>query len=76
MGQRWIKCFRTNLNPEGPRRYIYGLGTRRHIKNTFKAGATVEEIMEVLKLGVVQGVQASNLGVTRLTEELERNAAA
>jgi hypothetical protein len=32
--------------------------------------------MEVLKLGVVQGVQTSNVGVTLLTEELERNAAA
>jgi alkylhydroperoxidase/carboxymuconolactone decarboxylase family protein YurZ len=56
--------------------HIYGPGTRRHIKNAFKAGATVEEIMEVLKLGVVQGVQACNLGVTLLTEELERDAAA
>src|SRR5262249_27877434 len=54
---------------------IYGPGTRRHIKNAFKAGATVGEIMEVLKLGVVQGVQACNLGVTILAEELERNAA-
>jgi alkylhydroperoxidase/carboxymuconolactone decarboxylase family protein YurZ len=42
----------------------------------FKAGATVEEIMEVLKLDVVQGVQACNLGVTLLAEELERDAAA
>ena len=54
---------------------IYGPGTRRHIRNAFKAGATVEEIMEVLKLGVVQGVQACNLGVTLLAEELEGNAA-
>ena len=53
--------------------HIYGPGTRRHIKNAFKAGATVEEIMEVLKLGVVQGVQACNLGVRLLAEELERN---
>ncbi len=53
--------------------HIYGPGTRRHIKNAFKAGAKVEEIMEVLKLGVVQGVQACNLGVTLLAEELERN---
>jgi alkylhydroperoxidase/carboxymuconolactone decarboxylase family protein YurZ len=52
--------------------YIYGPGTKRHIKNAFKAGATVEEIMEVLKLGVVQGVQACNLGVTLLAEELGR----
>jgi alkylhydroperoxidase/carboxymuconolactone decarboxylase family protein YurZ len=56
--------------------HTYGPGPRRHIKNAFKAGATVEEIMEVLKLGVVQGVQACNLGVTLLTEELERDAAA
>jgi alkylhydroperoxidase/carboxymuconolactone decarboxylase family protein YurZ len=55
---------------------IYGPGTRRLIKNAFKAGATVEEIMEVLKLGVVQGEQACNLGVTLLTEELERDASA
>jgi hypothetical protein len=72
-GQRWTKWF--PYKP-GPRRYIYGLGTRRRIKNTFKASATIEEIMEVLKLGVVQGVQTSNVGVTLLTEELERNAAA
>jgi len=56
--------------------HIYGPGTRRHIKNAFKAGATVGEIMEVLKLGVVQGVQACNLGVTLLAEELERGGAA
>ena len=62
-----LNASRTNLNPER---------TRRHIKNAFKAGATVEEIMEVLKLGVVQGVQACNLGVTLLAEELERDAAA
>ena len=55
--------------------HIYGPFTRRHIKNAFKAGATVDEIMEVLKLGVVQGVQACNLGVTILAEELERDAA-
>ncbi|HJZ64774.1 MAG TPA: carboxymuconolactone decarboxylase family protein [Candidatus Acidoferrum sp.] len=54
--------------------HIYGPGTRHHIKNAFKAGATIDEIMEVLKLGVVQGVQACGLGVTILAEELERNA--
>lgn len=56
--------------------HIYGPGTRRHIKNAFKAGATVEEIMEVLKLGIVQGVQACSLGITILAEELERTTAA
>jgi alkylhydroperoxidase/carboxymuconolactone decarboxylase family protein YurZ len=52
--------------------HMYAPGTRRHIKGALKAGATVEEIMEVLKLCVVQGVQACNLGVPILTEELQR----
>jgi len=50
---------------------MYGPDTRRHIKNALRAGATVEEIVEVLKLGVVLGVQGCNLGVTILAEELE-----
>jgi len=52
--------------------HMYAPGTRRHIRNALKAGATMEEIMEVLKLCVVQGVQACNLGVPILEEELER----
>ena len=50
--------------------HMYAPGTRRHIRNALKAGATMEEIMEVLKLCVVQGVQALNLGVPILAEEL------
>ena len=52
--------------------HMYAPGTRRHIKNALKAGATMEEVMEVLKLCVVQGVQACNLGVPILAEELNR----
>jgi alkylhydroperoxidase/carboxymuconolactone decarboxylase family protein YurZ len=52
--------------------HMYAPGTRRHIRNALKAGATVEEIMEVLKLCVAQGVQACNLGVPILAEELQR----
>ena len=55
--------------------HMYAPGTRRHIHNALKAGATVEEIMEVLKLCVVQGVQACNLGVPILGEELARQGA-
>jgi alkylhydroperoxidase/carboxymuconolactone decarboxylase family protein YurZ len=55
--------------------HMYGPGTRRHIKNALRAGATIEEIIEVLKLCVIQGVQACNLGVPILEEELERNGA-
>jgi alkylhydroperoxidase/carboxymuconolactone decarboxylase family protein YurZ len=52
--------------------HMYAPGTRRHIKGALSAGATIEEIMEVLKLCVVQGIQACNLGVPILAEELER----
>ena len=50
--------------------HMYAPGTRRHIQNALKAGATMEEIMEVLKLCVAQGVQACNLGVPILEEEI------
>jgi alkylhydroperoxidase/carboxymuconolactone decarboxylase family protein YurZ len=50
--------------------HMYAPGTRRHIRAALKLGATVEEIMEVLKLCVVVGVQAFNLGVPILDEEL------
>jgi alkylhydroperoxidase/carboxymuconolactone decarboxylase family protein YurZ len=50
--------------------HMYAPGTRRHIRAALKHGATKEEIMEVLKLCVVQGVQACNLGVPILSHEL------
>jgi alkylhydroperoxidase/carboxymuconolactone decarboxylase family protein YurZ len=52
---------------------LYAPGTRRHIQAALKAGATMEEIMEVLKLCIVQGVQACNLGVPMLVEELAQD---
>jgi alkylhydroperoxidase/carboxymuconolactone decarboxylase family protein YurZ len=52
--------------------HMYGPGTRRHIKGALAAGATPEEIMEVLKLCVSQGAQACNLGVPILQDELQR----
>lgn len=50
--------------------HMYAPGTRRHIRAALKLGATVEEIMEVLKLCVAQGAQACNMGVPILAEEL------
>jgi alkylhydroperoxidase/carboxymuconolactone decarboxylase family protein YurZ len=55
--------------------HMYAPGTRRHIKAALKLGATMEEIMEVLKLCVVQGVQACNMGVPILAEEIARLSA-
>ena len=51
--------------------HMYAPGTRRHIRNALQAGATPQEIMEVLKLCVVQGVQACNLSLPILAKELE-----
>ena len=45
---------------------------RRRRQSALKLGATMEEIMEVLKICVAQGIQASNLGIPILAEELER----
>ena len=42
---------------------MYAPGTRRDIQTALKVGATIEEIMEVLKICVAQGMQASNLGI-------------
>jgi alkylhydroperoxidase/carboxymuconolactone decarboxylase family protein YurZ len=53
--------------------HMYAPGTRRHIQNALKAGATVEEIMEVLKLCVVLGVQTFNMSLPILAEELEHH---
>ena len=52
--------------------HMYAPGTRRHIQSALKLGATMEEIMEVLKICVSQGMQAGNLGIPILAEELER----
>ena len=56
--------------------HMYAPGTRRHIKNALAAGASVAEIMEVLKICVAQGVAASNLGVAILAEELTQRESA
>lgn len=54
--------------------HMYAPGTRRHIQNALKAGASIEEIFEVLKICAAQGVQALNLGVPILEEELAARA--
>jgi alkylhydroperoxidase/carboxymuconolactone decarboxylase family protein YurZ len=52
--------------------HMYAPGVRRHIKAALKLGATVEEIMDVFKLCVAQGVQASNMGIPILERELAK----
>ena len=54
--------------------HMYAPGTRRHIKAALYryTGATIDENMDVLKLCVAQGVQAFNMGIPILDEELSR----
>lgn len=52
--------------------HMYPPGTRRHIRNALRAGATTAEIMEVLKVCVAQGAQACNMGIPILADELAR----
>jgi alkylhydroperoxidase/carboxymuconolactone decarboxylase family protein YurZ len=51
-------------------------GTKRHIRGALRAGASVEEVAEVLKICVAQGVETCNLGVTILDRELRSRGAA
>ncbi|MBS2005038.1 MAG: carboxymuconolactone decarboxylase family protein [Cyanobacteria bacterium SZAS LIN-5] len=50
--------------------HMYAPGTRRHIKGALKAGATVEEVMEVLKVCVAFGMESCRMGTRILAEEL------
>jgi hypothetical protein len=52
--------------------HTYATGSRRHIKATLKHEATMEEIVEVIKVCVAEGVEACNLWVPILNEELEQ----
>ena len=65
------KDIESSASRSTPPNHMYAPGTRRHIKTALKLGATMEEIMEVLKLCVVQGVEACNLGVSILGRYLE-----
>ena len=54
--------------------HMYAPGTRRHISAALKAGATMEEVMEVLKVCVAQGIYSCVVGVPILAEELRRRS--
>lgn len=51
--------------------HLYEPGVRRHMKNALKAGATREEIVEVIQLTTVMGIHACNLAIPILMKELE-----
>jgi len=55
--------------------HLHPAGLRRHIKAALRAGVKAEEIIEVLKLCVVQGVQACSVVVLILADELSNRVA-
>jgi len=52
--------------------HLYGPGTRRHMQNALKAGATKEEIFETIQLTSVMGIHSMNLAVPMLIEEVAK----
>ena len=52
--------------------HLYRPGTRQHIANALKHGATKEEIMEVFELTSVLGIHTCTTGVPILLEELKK----
>jgi alkylhydroperoxidase/carboxymuconolactone decarboxylase family protein YurZ len=51
--------------------HLYRPGIRRQVRNALAAGASREEIMEVLQLTATLGIHACNIGVPLLLEVLE-----
>ncbi len=52
--------------------HLYDLGTRVHMENALKQGATPAEIMEVLELTSVLGVHTVSMGLPVLLDELKK----
>jgi alkylhydroperoxidase/carboxymuconolactone decarboxylase family protein YurZ len=52
--------------------HLYEPGTRIHMENALKLGATPEEIMEVLALVSVLGVHTIAMGLPVLLDELKK----
>jgi alkylhydroperoxidase/carboxymuconolactone decarboxylase family protein YurZ len=51
--------------------HMYAPGTQRHIKAALALGASVDEVMDVLKLCVAQGANALEFGVPILAGEMQ-----
>ncbi|MDE0808620.1 MAG: carboxymuconolactone decarboxylase family protein [Alphaproteobacteria bacterium] len=56
--------------------HLFLSGTRIHMRNALKHGATKDEIMEVIALVSICGMHSATEGVPILVEELDRFAAA
>jgi alkylhydroperoxidase/carboxymuconolactone decarboxylase family protein YurZ len=52
--------------------HLHGPGVRRHIQNALRAGATKEEILEVIELTTIMGIHSMTLAAPILKEEMEK----
>ena len=52
--------------------HLWPSGARRHMANALEAGATKEEILEVIKLTSIMGIHPMTMGVSILLEEAEK----
>lgn len=52
--------------------HLYAPGVRRHMRNALDAGATPQEVLEVIQLTTVLGIHSSNMALPMLAEELAR----
>lgn len=52
--------------------HLWAPGVRRHIANALAAGATKEEILEVIQLTTIMGIHSMSLAAPILNEELEK----
>jgi alkylhydroperoxidase/carboxymuconolactone decarboxylase family protein YurZ len=55
--------------------HLYAPGTRRHIQNALRLGATREELLEVIQLTTIMGIHTVNMAVPILAEELAKKPA-
>lgn len=51
--------------------HMWGHGTRRHIEAALALGATKEQILEVLKIVSLQGIEACEMGIPMLDDALK-----
>jgi len=52
--------------------HLHAPGVRRHIQNALRAGATKEEIMEVIQLTTIMGIHSMTMAAPILKEEVEK----
>lgn len=52
--------------------HLHGPGVRRHIQNALRAGATKEEILEVIELTTIMGIHSMTLAAPILKEEMDK----